>query len=192
MSEQLDAKTFDLVAAIEGRSYPTLEVKVQINEALGFEMYQVEKKRQQAQFASKEEMDAFDAEFDKYAKAAEDETYTVHLKAVPERVKRDIVKKVLAKYPPKKDFMGNSEVSPEADEMFDLLNWEAYITQVVDPSGVASTINSEVISKLYDNAPATFQARVTQGIAELQTGAAAGYEIMAKDLDFLSPASTEG
>lgn len=192
MSEQLDIKTFDLVAAIEGRSYPTLEVKAHLNETLGFEMYQVEKKRQQAQFASKEDMDAFDAEFDKFVKAAEEGTYTVHLKAVPERVKRDILKKVLAEYPTKKGVFGAEEPPVEADDMYTKLNWEAHITHVVDPSGAVATVDAETVTALFDKAPATFHEKVNLGIAELQTGSKAGYEAMAKDLDFLSHASTEG
>lgn len=191
MSE-LDVKTFDLVAAVQGRSYPTLEVKAQLNETLGFEMYQVEKKRQLAQFASKEELEAFDAEFDKLVESAKSETYTIHLRAIPERVKRDLVKKVLTAYPPKKDFLGNEESSIDADDMFSKLNWEAHIVKVVDPSGAESPVNEEVIEVLFGEAPATFHERVNQGIAELQTGAKAGYEAMAKDLDFLSHASTEG
>ena len=191
MSEQLDHKTFDLLGVLSGRDYPTHEVDIYLNEALGFELFQVEQKRRDASLPEGGRA-KLDEEFRGLMARAEKEKFTVRMKAVPEQVRMDIVQKLEEEYPEKKDFMGKPQENLEKDTEFTKRMWRAYIQAVVDPSGAVATVGEEEVNALYANAPSTAHDTINTGLAELQIGPKAGFEAKAKETNFLSEASPEG
>ena len=191
MSEQLDHKTFDLLGVLSGRDYPTHEVDIYLNEALGFELFQVEQKRRDASLPEGERA-KLDEEFRGLMAQAEKEKFTVRMKAIPEQVRMDIVQKLEEEYPEKKDFMGKPQENLEKDTEFTKRMWRAYIQAVVDPSGAVATVGEEEVNALYANAPSTAHDTINTGLAELQIGPKAGFEAKAKETNFLSEASPEG
>ena len=191
MSEQLDHKTFDLLGVLSGRDYPTHEVDIYLNEALGFELFQVEQKRRDASLPEGERAKR-DEEFRGLMAQAEKEKFTVRMKAIPEQVRMDIVQKLEEEYPEKKDFMGKPQENLEKDTEFTKRMWRAYIQAVVDPSGAVATVGEEEVNALYANAPSTAHDTINTGLAELQIGPKAGFEAKAKETNFLSEASPEG
>lgn len=192
MTEELDHKTFDIIAVLAGRDYPTLEVPVYFNEALGFELFKLEEKRRNALLLDAEEAKEIDEEYQKLVKSTVDEKYIARLKSIPEQIRRDIHVSVAKEFPTKKNFMGQEDINPEGDEAFTKKMWRAYLQAVVSPDGAVSLVDEATVTALYEQAPASFHEAVNGGIAELQTGSKAGFESAAKELNFLSDASPEG
>lgn len=192
MTESLDHKTFDLVSVLAGRTYPTLDIPVYFNEDLGFRIYQLEKKRREALLLDSEDAKDLDKEFQELSKSTESEKYTVTLKGIPEHIRRDVTTTVQAQFPSKKNFMGQEDVSPEADTLFTKKMWAVYIQAITDPEGAVTTADEKTIDAIYDHAPAGVHKALNVGIGELQGGAEAGFEQAAKEINFLSDASPEG
>lgn len=190
MSEQLDHKTFDLIGVLSGRDYPTLEVPVYFNEAIGFKLFQIDQRRNLS--VGEAELAELDAEYADLVEKARSEEYKVLLKSIPESVRRDVFNKVNEEFPAKKDLLGREEPNPKADEEFTKGMWAVYIQKVTDPSGAVATADERVINALYANAPTSVHEAINKGIAELQVGPKSAFEQMAKDTNFLSDASPEG
>lgn len=190
LSEQLDHKTFDLIRVLSGRDYPTLEVPVYFNEAIGFELFQIDQRRNKA--VGEEELAELDKRYEELVSQAKSEEYTVLLKSIPESVRRDVFNKVNEEFPSKKDLLGREEVHPQADEEFSKRMWAVYIQKVTDPSGAVATVDEATVNALYANAPTSVHEAINKGIAELQVGPKSAFEQVAKDANFLSDASPEG
>lgn len=189
MTEELDHKTFDLMAVLSGRDYPTLDVPVYFNETIGLKLYQADQERKQAAGAK---LAKLDDEIDALKESAKSEEYTVKLKSIPESVRRDVFNSVLAEFPTKKDVFGREEQHPEADEAFTRKMWNVYIVEVIDPTGAVSAVDEGAVTALYKSAPASVHEAINQGIAELQLGPKSAFESLAKEANFLSDASPEG
>lgn len=193
MSEDLNPKTFDLIGALSGRDYPTLDVEIYINEALGFEIYQIEKELKAAELRGlQDEIIEIDARLLDRINQTKSEKYVIGLKAIPEKVRRTLIAKNQKDYPDSIDAFGRTTAHPEADAQFTLQMWGAYIRTVTSPDGTIKLADENDIEALYDNAPLQAQQIISNGIKELQLGSAAGYEQAAKEVDFLSHASPEG
>lgn len=192
MTEELDHKTFDLIAVLSGRDYPTTEVKFYLNENLGLEIYRVEKKRQEALVLSPEEADGLDAEYKELVEKAKSEQYTAQLKSVSEQVRRDVINQVRDKFPVKTNMLGVEEPNPAGDEMFTKKMWSIYLQSITNPSGAVTPVTPDIVEAIYNSAPGVVHEAINGGIAELQMGPKAGFESAAKELNFLSDASPEG
>ena len=187
MTTELTPETFDLISVLAGRSYPTLERPIYFNESLGFEIFQLEKKRSTEFDAAK--VKKLDAEISKLVKQAKKEQYTVTVQSIPDQARKDIHNAVLDEYPSKKSLVGQEEPHPEADSEYTRRMWSAYIQVITNPDGAVTTVDLEVARALHDSAPSTVHETINQAIGELQSGAKAGFEIAAKEADFLSGAS---
>lgn len=185
-----DHKTFDLIGVLSGRDYPEVEVPVYFNESVGFELFQIDQRRNKA--VGEKELAELDEKYAALVKKAEKEQYTVLLKSIPESVRRDIFNSVNDEFPSKKDMLGREEAHPRADEEFSKRMWQAYIRKVTDPEGAVALTDEASVNALYANAPASVHEAINKGIAELQIGPKAAFEQMAKDANFLSDASPEG
>lgn len=189
---ELNHASFDLLGVLSGRDYPTLDVHVYFNEKLGFDIYRLEKQRQEAFLSDDEQKEKIDKELTDLVNQSKNERWTVKLKSVSEQVRKDIQVSVDKEFPVKANFLGVSDPNPERDELFTKKNWAVYIQAVEDPDGNPNLVNDELIEKLYGLAPSGFHKAVNGGIRELQEGANAGFETAAKELNFLSEASPEG
>lgn len=193
MTEELNPQTFDLIAALSGRSYPTLDVTIYLDEALGFEIHKLQGDLASAEARGDEEESArLYKEKAAKVKQASQEAFTVTLKSIPESVRRTVIAKVQEDFPEKSDLLGRPLPNPAADEEFTKKMWRAYIVSVTAPDGSVKAVDEADVNALYANAPNSAIEAITVGIRELQTGASAGYEHAAKEIDFLSQASPEG
>lgn len=188
----LDHKTFDLIGVLSGRDYPTVEVPVYFNEALGFEVFKLEQKRAEAILHTEEEAEELDKQFKSFVEQSKTEEFKVLLKSIDESLRRDIHNAVTKEFPVKKDMLGREEVDSRWDEEYTKRMWSVYIQKITDPSGAVSVLNDESLAFLLSKAPRTAQEAINKGIAELQVGPSAGFERMAKEVNFLSDASPEG
>lgn len=188
MSDKPELKTFDLVGFLAGRDLPTQEVRASFDEGTNLEILKL---KQKLESAPVDETEAIEDELQKLSKKVFDESLVFTLRAVLEHVRRDILQKVQEEFPSKKDIFGQEQVTPGADDAFTLRMWAAYIQTVTPPGGTPSPISYEAVEALYNTAPASVHEAINKGIAELQVGPKAGYEIAAQEIDFLSSASTE-
>lgn len=189
----LTPETFDLAGLLSGRDYPSTDIKVYFDEALGFKIHELSQTLPELITAG--ELDEAKDTQEKIAalvEATKDAQFTIHLQSVSEGVRRSIHDKVEAEHPTKLNFMGQPEPNPQGDHLFRKLLWGTYVRTVTDPQGKVSVVGEREIKSLMDDAPATVQAQINIAINSLHKGAQEGYEFAAKELDFLSSASPEG
>lgn len=193
MTKELNPKTLDLIGVLSGRDYPTLDIEVYFNEALGFEIHQIQQELESAEIRKdSKEADKLFKDVKAKIKQAGSEKYVIGMKSIPESVRRSVVEKVEEQFPQKTDLLGRAESNPGADEEFTKRMWQVYIKTVTSPDGASKAVDEADIDALDANAPITVHEQITRGIRELQTGAKSGFEYAAKEADFLSQASPEG
>lgn len=193
MTEELNHKTFDLAEVLAGRSYPEDTVDVYFDEKLGHTI----NKLNEAISESDRRGDGSTAEelqkdLDALLKDVEDAKYTFHLKGVPEHVKKAILREVREKYPVKRNPFGMPEEDLDADELLTRKFWATYILKVTDPAGRESLMSEELAQKLQDQAPKSALKAINACIDSLSEGSERGFEFAAREVPFLSIASTEG
>lgn len=193
MSDATNPETLDLVGVLSGRDYPELEVPVYFNEALGFSIQQMREMLSQLQILGRhEEYEKVNAELEQLVEKAREERFVVTIKAVPEKVYREIMKKVRKDHPDDTDLLGRPKPNPDGDLAFVRELWRAYLVKVTGPSGNSTGVGEAEVESLLSDAPAPVQEAINAGIADLRTGSKAGFEYAAKEVDFLSSASPEG
>lgn len=193
MTDELDPKTLDLVGVLSGRDYPTLDIDVYFNEALGFAIYEMTKMQRSVEvLGSEEEVKNLHEELTSLVKKASEEKYTITLQSIPERVRTGLINKVQKEFPEKTDLMGRPQPNPEGDAAFAKGLWQAYLKKITGPDGASKVIDEKDVDTLLGEAPATVHEQINEAIHELRTGAKAGFEYAAKEVDFLSQASPEG
>lgn len=185
--ETPDAKTFDLIGALEGREYPEIEVPIFLNEGIMFTYAQLSEASAKDP-ANKEKQEALDAMFEEVKHLA----ITVTVRGTPRHIRKAIVDKVMKKHPVKSNAFGQEEDSPEGVEMLTQLSWEAHVVRVTAPDGTEMTPNKAEIQALRDKAPDASINAIADAISELSEGSRSGYEQIVQDPNFLSqPSPTE-
>lgn len=193
MTEELNHKTFNLIEVLSGRSFPEHSVPVFFNEELGFEIYTLNREIERAVLLdNKEEAKKKDDEFQSLLQKAANERYVVHLKGIPEVLRRDIISKIQEEFPDETDILGRAKPNPKADNEFTKRMWTAYIEYIESPDGSQAFVDEAEAAALFDTAPMSVHESINEGIKELQVGAKSGFESAAKEVDFLSIASPEG
>jgi len=178
-------KTFDLIAALTGRSYPQDTVRVVFDEA---GMYALAKATDLAYRnpASKELEEARV----RVEKALEGDIYEFTVRGVPRHILKTLTEKVLAKYPITK--FGEATQDPGAEDYFAQLEWEMYVVKVKSPDGSEVVPTPDDIAAMLKLLPASGIHAVASAIASLRDNAERGYEQLVQGLDFLSqPFQTE-
>lgn len=196
MTNAVDPGSFDLIDAINGTTYPEEEVPFLFdaraaNAIAGLDA-ELKKNLALGRVEQYEEVEKVYFEAIENLKPA---MFKVTVKSVPREVKKAIIAKADAKHP--KEFnalTGAEEVSDEKEEYFNVLNWRAHISKIEDPSGrvIHGPLPEDHIQLLLDKGPDASLAAVASKIAELESGAASGYEQAIRNLDFLSKPSPEG
>lgn len=193
MSEELSPKTFDLVGMLSGRDYPTQDIEVYFNEALGFSINKMRDMLRSLEILDKkEEAKKVSEELEGLVKKAAEQKFVITLKGIPEKVRRSILDKVQENHPEKFNMIGQPMPNPKGDEEYTLGMWRAYAVTFTTPDGTTNPITEAEIKAIYDEAPATVHAQLTNGIKELREDSVKGFEFAAQNPDFLSHASPEG
>jgi hypothetical protein len=189
MSEEVTPKTFDLAAALSGINYPSVDVEVYFDEALAYEISEINRKLDILSSAGKdEEYLKLEKKFDGFLKSVQEHKFTFTIKGVPAYIENSITDEIKKKFPVKRNALGVAEQdNTEADEEYVKLIFGAYISKIVAPDGsVIAPPSSEDILALRSNAPAHVLNSIQQAIVDLKTKTANGFEIGIKSADFLS------
>lgn len=183
--------TFDLVAVLQGRDYPTIDVPFYLDEVSAFALGRAEKEQTRLETLGRAE----DAE--KVAQTIEDlkerlgaGRYVYHLKGIPQKVKDDIRKVAYEKFP-REDadhmatLLGREKENPERDRFFSVALLQAMTIKIVAPDGreqVAPTLE-QVEQFVYYVPQASFE-KILAAQGELLDGGKSGFEMLAQESDF--------
>ena len=182
-----DAKRFDLIAALEGRSYPEDTVTIFLDEAL---MYEYSKAKYDADRdpANEEKQETLKT----LMALIKDLSFKVHLRGVPRFRIVELSESVAKDFPVKTNAFGNQIADPKANEVFTLGAWALHITGF-EPAGAERFVpTSQELESFRRLAPAAALEEVGSAIDRLSQGARSGYEQIVMDPDFLSqPSPTE-
>lgn len=185
--ESPNPKTFDLLAALAGRSYPKETIKVFFDE--------------QAMYAYGQAQDMLDHDprneelkkaIDTMLEDLKEMTYLVTVQGIPTHVMDSISESVLEDFPVKRDSRGNAKNDFEADKEFHNRLWQAYVVEITDPTGAKANLTKEAIEQFRKVAPAATVKAVNEAINKLRDYADNGYESAVTELDFLSRPSPKG
>lgn len=186
MSE-LDAKTFNLADVLSGQDYPEKVVDVYFNEALAYEVNLVNNQLNNIGISDSDEYKKLQKKFDDIVDSLKQYRYEFHLKAIPARIKRDLINEIDSKYPRKFNSIGIPEADSKRDEYFSAIMMEAYITKIVSPDGAEIVKPSlETIIDFRDNCPTHALVTIEGAITEFESFISSGFELAAKSADFLS------
>lgn len=175
MSESLNPMTFDLAGVLANRDYPTLDIKVHFDEATGFAIDQAHDKIREAELmGDTEAAKALYKAVEEFTKKVQDQAYTITLKSIPERVRRDLLKSVKSEFPDKINALtGMPEQNIEADEAYLKKVWAAYCQVITPPGGVPTVLSEDDIRVIYDQAPShvtTVSPKELKSFRQAQSG----------------------
>jgi hypothetical protein len=188
MSEQIvNNKTFDLGAVIAGQDYPTQVVSVYFDERAAYTISVLNEKVRELSVEGGDEHEEAEKELQKLIEDLESRKYEFHLQGIPTRIRKSILDRVEAEMPQERNGLGMNTPNPARDELFVLYMFESYIAKIVDPDGAEIVRPSlETLKDFRDNAPKHALMVIEQGIADLETKTAFGFELTVKSVDFLS------
>lgn len=178
-----DVKTFDLAAALAGRTYPEIIVPVFLDEAMQFELSRLDKA---LSTATTEEAVKLEKERSELLSAFKEFALKVKVKGAPRHLRKATLDKVLADFPTERDALGRVKPNPEGDEAFATATWLLHVVEIAAPDGSVLIPTEEDIINFRNNAPDAAIFAVETAISELTSGSKSGYEAAVQDLDFLS------
>lgn len=172
---------FDLSAALQGRSYPTAQVKAYLDEETAYLIY-TEKKR--IALLSGEELESAQAGLDKLIDRLDEQAYTFHLKGRSRIVVREIAKKALKEYPTPAGVLESDVSAADRQEFHDNLMWQAYIEKIVSPDGEELLEPSlEQVTQFRELAPTHAVIAISDKITEL-TDKGIQFDMEKQSVDF--------
>lgn len=125
---------WDLGEVLAERAQPTETVEVYLNEVASHAKVQLTKKSAKA---APEEVADLDAALAEVEAQLEKTKYTVHITAVPSRMREDITSKAMAKHPIRPNIMGQDDMENARvrRQLENDMIWHAQIVDVVNPAG---------------------------------------------------------
>lgn len=183
MTEEISPKTFDLSAALAGRTFPEITVPVFLDEALQLDLSRLDKKIATATSAEVEELEK---ERESLLAVFREFALLVKVKGAPKHLRKATLDKINEEFPPKRDALGRLEANSAADEALATALWSLHVVQITGPNGSVLIPSEADIINFRNNAPDAASFAIESAIQELSTGSKAGYEAAVQDLDFLS------
>lgn len=177
-----EPKTFNLLAALEGRTYATETVTVFMDESL---MYAYNK----ANWDADTDPDNEDkrAVVEELEKTFEGIALKVTVRTIPPEQSEIVLDEVTKEFPPKFNVIGNPLPDREADAEYNARLWALNIVNIEAPDGSNLVPSIEDIKALRAKAPQPTLDAISKAIHELTDGSLSGYEQIVKNPDFLSP-----
>ena len=176
-------KTFDLAAALAGRTFPEIVVPVFFDEELQFELNRIDK---EISTAPAEEADALVAQRDELLEKFKQAIIKVRVKGTPRHVRKATLDKVLEEHPNEYTPWGALKPNPEGDEAYTNATWALHVVEITGPDGSTLVPSESDITAFRSQAPDSAIIAVERAIQELTEGSKSGYETAIQDLDFLS------
>lgn len=184
--ENLDPLTFDLGEALAGRTYPTSEVTVYLDEEKAYEIYALNQKIRVLEAAG-EDTEVYHKQIEDLRKFVVGSAITVHLRGLDPEEDRLLKESALKEFPIKKDALGREVPVPERDDFFLNSYWKAAITKIVLPNGSSTEdVQTEHVRMLRNKLPVYGVTEIDKAMRELASGAAEGFKTIIADTDFLS------
>ena len=183
MADETTPKTFDLAAALAGRTFPEITVPVFLDEALQFDLARLDKRIARA---THDEVEALEEERASLLNLFKQFCLKVTVKGAPRHLRKATVEKVLADFPEERDALGRVKPNPAADEAFANSTWLLHVVEITAPDGSVLNPALEDIIAFRNQAPDAAVNAVEAAIQELTSGSKAGYETAVQDIDFLS------
>lgn len=194
MTEEIAGKpeTFDLIAAIEGTTRPTEEVKFLFDERTAQTLANIEDELKRFSLLGKtDEYEALDGVKAELLENLKGSIYTITVRGISRKVKKAILAAVEAKHPDKTNAFGQAEANYEGIEYYNALKWQAQIEKIVAPDGSVKNgpLAEEEVTFLLDNGPEVSLGKISEAIESLETGPKSGYDQVVQELSFLSAPS---
>lgn len=191
MTEAPDYKTFDLEAAISGRTYPEDTVDVFFDENSAYQLTKVGREADRAGMLGEDEkFKALEEKLAALRKKFQNNRYVFRLRGVPSDTTRAITLSEWAKLEEIPEGPGRTEAAVKAEEAINSKMWAAHIVSITSPDGtVAAGISPEEVEKIILALPDFSKRAVKTAIDQLTEFSSAGYETAISDIDFLSDAS---
>lgn len=183
MTESVSPKTFDLSAALAGRTFPEIVVPVFLDEAVQFELYQLDRKIARATNA---EVQDLEKEREDLLAMFKEFSLKVTVKGVPRHLRKSTLDKILEEYPEERDAFGRVKPNTAGDDAFATASWLLHVVQITGPDGSVLHPSEDDIINFRNTAPDSAITAVEKAIRELTEGSKAGYETAVQDVDFLS------
>lgn len=175
---------WDLGEVLQERPQPTTSVVVYLSEEASYTKAKLTEAHAKATGEEAERIEGLLAEADAALEACK---YTIHLTAVPSRMREDISSKALARFPIKPDPIWGRDDPTNMQERIKYENsliWLAQITGVTNPRGQSKeTWDQPSMDKFCEALPTTAQKAVDSAIGEL-TKAAEKFTVGSANLDF--------
>lgn len=183
---ELDHKTFDLAAALSGRSFPEDSFDVWFDEGLAYDLAKVNFEIDKAVRAKQDETELL-LQAQEIRDKLDESKYVFTLRGITNAVKRAILFSVSEKHnvKPGKPLTEEAFLDYRANEI------AAYVVNITAPSGETFRLSPDEARLLVDQAPDYVLGQILNSIESLEKGAKSGYELAASDVDFLSKPSQE-
>lgn len=180
---ELDAKTFDLMEALTGRSYPEDDFDIYLDEAGGYRLAKLNREAETLKPGSEEFLQN-EEETKALIKRMQDHKLTVTIKGAPHHVRESVFESVEKM---------REDRDPAWEKELQYRTWATFIVKITNPSGeVIAPISREEAKALWDHLPDPARNTINAGIQTIAENSAAGFELAALDVDFLSDPSQEG
>lgn len=191
MTDAPDAQTFDLEAALSGRTYPEDTVDVYFDENIAYQITKVGRDADNASLRGDDKrFKELEEELTALRKSFQSKKYVFRLKGVPSETTRAITLSEWAKLEELPDGPGRAKATIEAEEAVNRKMWAAHIVSITAPDGTRSAgMSPEETEKIIRALPDFSKLAVKNAIDQLTEFSSAGYEVAISDIDFLSEPS---
>lgn len=177
-----DPKTFDLAAALAGRTYPTDTIPVYFDEEKVYELAKAFR-ASNADPANTEKAEAVTSLMDELKKGA----HYITIRGVDPSHINEIIDALDDEFPLKTDMLGRVEANKDRGYEFQRRLWALYVIEIKDPKGkVIAPPTAEDLHNFRNTAPESAINAVDEAIKTMREGAEAAYKTMVSDLAFLS------
>jgi len=172
--------TFNIVNLLRERAYPQDSVTVYIDESAAYAGGEIDKRI--AVTTDEEELKKLNEERETIIKKMNDSAITFHLVGISESRRNDILKQAKKKYPIEyvKDVnpltgetVREEKESPERDELFTDLLWQASISRIEDSNGnIQESLGYSEVRDMRSMFPLASTAKVTEAIEKIRVATA--------------------
>ena len=176
----LEKGTFKLLQAVRERAYPRHEVRISLDEQLGWMAAKLEEQIEAE--TELQEKTKLEDKLDEIVEQMSNAMVTFKLRGISEGRREELLKMAYDEYPEevietKNPFTGRSEREekevPERDRYFTDLLWAAHIEAVEAPDGsVQVGVNAEEVRLLREELPLAATAALNEGMVKLREGTA--------------------
>jgi hypothetical protein len=184
-ADPLLGETWDLREVVAERDQPKESVSIYLNEVASYAKGELLLELVRAK-KNEKVLNVLNEQLEKVEKDLEATRYTVHITAIPSRMREDIASKAMHEHPMKIDLMGRDDpatVMARIAREQDLL-WLAQIYDVVNPRGQhKADWAEETLKEFRDALPTGAQKAIDAAIKSL-TVKAEEYSVASKSVDF--------